>query len=254
MKVTLNRIHLPLIVIAVSLFFVQCSGDKVNFILKQIATEENKVAPIELDEVTTFDSCQALPNKTLRYNYTLASEQSFQKEEIPMFALFQKKQLISDIEQNPSTYKTLIDLNTIIQYAYFDKRGNEIAIITVTPEMYNSKPDRQSDEYVYNGIKEIVEAYTPQLPQIDERENFTEIKVSYPKTVVYNLERINFMKPSSFDSIAYKAEEKVTRIKNIKNNLFTEQFPDANISYHYIFYDQNRQYLCTLDISPEDYK
>lgn len=254
MKTFLNRFYLPLLLIAIGLFFVQCNGDKTNLILKQIAIETNKLCPMQMDEVTVLDSCEALPNKVFRYNYTIDTD-SMPEINMAILELSLRKQAIQNaLNATDVGTKNIIALKTSIKQRYFDNRSRIVLEYTITPEEYIKKPDMQSDEYVHNEIKKIVDASKSELPVIDDLEELTAVEIFYPKTLVYHFKRTDFVKPASFDSIEFKANEKATIAKTIKSNIFSTLLKDANIAYKYRFTDKNQQYLCTLDISPEDYK
>ncbi len=254
MKTYLNRFYLLLLPIVISLFFVQCNGDKTNLILKQIAIETNKLCPILVDEITVLDSCEALPNKVFRYNYTVDTD-SMPETNMAIFELSLRKQAIHNAQNATDVgTKNIMALKSNIKQRYFDNRGRIILEYTITPEEYNKKPDMQSDEYVYNEIREIVDASKSELPIIDDLEVLTKVESVYPRTLVYNFTRTSSVKPASFDSIEFKENERVIITENIKSNIFSSLLKDANISYKYKFTDKNNEYLCTLDISPEDYK
>lgn len=253
MKNTLNRFYLSLSTIVISLLFVQCNGDKTNFILKNIANEVNKSCPTTLDEITRLDSCQALPNKILRYNYTMIDQEALSSQEMEVFKLYQEKYLLSDILQSRSELQVLFDINTTFQYAYYTESGKELATITIGPDEYNKKHDIQSDKYVHNQITKIVDVLKQQLPMVDDEEEFLEIKTAYPRTLIYYVKKNNIVKPAPFDSIAFIKTEKEAITKNINNNIFSTLIDSANISYQYKYIDKEGEYLCTLSISPEDY-
>lgn len=254
MKTLINRFSLPLLCIIASVFFIQCSGDKINFLLKNSAEAVNKSCPEQINETTILDSCQALPHKVLRYNYTWTDVDSLANLDISIFELLNEKEIVSHIQQYPSDYGALLDINTTFEYAYYSNKGKLMTIVKVSPELYRKKIDMQSDEYVSAELNRVVGVVKSHLPFPDEIEELTDIAVLHPRTIVFNLREVMIEKTASFDTIEFKSKEKTTITENITDNFYYTLFDEANLTYRYLYSDKNGEYLCTLDIVPEDYK
>lgn len=97
-------------------------------VLRQVASEINKTAPLLVDKYTRLDGAVAL-GETLRYRYTLVTlaANDFQKNAI-------SKSDGGRIKSNVCTSDgmlPLVRLGVLIEYAYHDKNGVEIEVIPV---------------------------------------------------------------------------------------------------------------------------
>ena len=184
----------------------------------------------------------------------MTDQEALSNQEVAVFKLYQEKYLISDILQSKSELQVLFNINTTFQYAYYTESGKELATITIGPDEYNKKRDMQSDEYIHSEITQIVDVLKQQLPMIDNEEELFEVKIAYPRTLIYYVKKNNIVKPTPFDSAAFMETEKKAIIENLNHNIFSTLLDSANISYQYKYSDKEGEYLCTLDISPEDYK
>lgn len=255
MKACLKNVPRSLLVIVTSIFFIQCSDNMAERKLREVADEINKSCPIKIDDITTLDSCQVLPNRTFRYNYTMVFDEIFSDQEKATIDLYQKSQQTAYLQQNPKQLKALIDINTTFQHAYYNVDGHEFAVINFTPDQYKRKPDMQSEEYVYNEIEDIAKAFRASLPlEYSEGMKILRINTVFPKTIIYDVENSNIEKSDSFDSIQYKEQRKLLLIYALRKNVFSALLKDAGILYQCRYFDKNQQYLCTIDIFPEDFK
>ena len=104
---------------------------------KAIATaseEINKSCPMMLDDETRLDNTEALPDKTLKYNYTLVN---MEKADLNIDTL--KKYLEPNILSNAKTSPELQIFRTLkatLVYHYIDKNGEFVHEYSVTPDMY----------------------------------------------------------------------------------------------------------------------
>lgn len=252
MKSCLNCIYSSLLLVT-GIFFMQCSGNNADSILKKAADEINKSCPIKIDEVTTLDSCQILPNRTFRYNYTMVFDEGFASQE--KSTLEQRSKKPNYVQQNPTLLKELIKIQTTFQHAYYNADGKEFAVVTFTPEQYNRKPDMQSDEYVYNEIKDIAKAFSANLPlEYTKGMEITRINTSYPRTVIYDVQNETIEKSDLFDSIQFKEQRILPLTQALRKNVFTTLLKDVNILYRCRYFDKNKEYLCTIEIFFEDFE
>ncbi|GAB6011941.1 hypothetical protein [Viscerimonas tarda] len=137
MKV-LKLASLSLFIVSMTLLFTSCDKGK-SLLIKQTAEEVNKACPMSVDYMTTLTSCEFVPDKTLKYNYTVDTEAADLgdltefKEQLEIMIVAQMKQLM-----NQESSKALKLLDPTIVHSYKNKAGELITEITVTPEMYNS--------------------------------------------------------------------------------------------------------------------
>lgn len=133
----MKYIKLIIFTICFVTFFVQCSGDaRVQKELEKYAEEQNAVYPIKIDDVTTLNSCEALPNKTLRYNYNILMDKS-QVDTLLVKASL-KVSLLSLLKVDPGT-AYLRKSAAIFEYRYYDYNGNYAFQLVISPEDYKQK-------------------------------------------------------------------------------------------------------------------
>ncbi len=102
--------------------------------MMQIASEINKACPVFVDSDTRLDNVLALPDKKLKYNYTLVN---LAKESIDTAIL--KTNLEPVIIKNIQVSKemeTLRDNDVIFIYSYKDMNGDPVIEIEITPDLY----------------------------------------------------------------------------------------------------------------------
>ncbi len=118
------------------ILFVQCSGDaQLQKALKGMAEAITKDCPIVYDQYTQLDNCEALPNKVLRYNYTVDFDKlDITKEELEARM---KPYLLSGVKV-ASDMKVLRDNDVSFEYSYKGKDGKLICEFRITPDDYKS--------------------------------------------------------------------------------------------------------------------
>jgi len=115
------------------LFFKQPSFDKV---IVQAVNEINKTCPIMVDQYTRFDSAEALPEKTIQYNYTLVD---IDKSEVNLDIIKKNVEpgIINNVRTSPEM-ELYRKNNTTFIYYYKDKNGVFVYKFPVTPVMYDN--------------------------------------------------------------------------------------------------------------------
>lgn len=102
--------------------------------LMYAASELNKTAPIMIDRETRFDNAVALPEKELRYFYTLINQE---KEEINLKELEEsmKPIMLNTFKSNP-TMKAFNKNGVTMSFNYNDKNGVFLFLLKFKPEDY----------------------------------------------------------------------------------------------------------------------
>jgi hypothetical protein len=103
-------------------------------VLTRVASEFNKNCPIMVDRETRLDNALSIGNNLLQYNYTLMN---LSKSDLDTAVLKQKVEpsIIEDIKTNPQM-KLFRDMKTTLNYAYRDKNGAFVFLISITPDQY----------------------------------------------------------------------------------------------------------------------
>lgn len=103
--------------------------------LKQAVIELNNQSPMQIDQFSRLDSASTTGNKNFTYHYTLFD---LEKAEVNLDTVnkYIRPTIIENIKTNPEL-KIFRDNNVTMDYEYYDKHGNFITEISVTPEIYN---------------------------------------------------------------------------------------------------------------------
>ena len=112
-----------------------------SFLKKQLklsVTMINRTTPMMLDEITRLDNAEYIPEKTLKYNYTIVT---LSKEDIFDSTAFEesiRENLIDGVRKN-FQLKTFKKYEVIFIYSYKDKNGELIKDFTITKKDYNEE-------------------------------------------------------------------------------------------------------------------
>ena len=117
--------------VAHQLFFKQPDFDET---LIKVVSEMNKTTPVMLDEFTRFDSANALPGKTIQYNYTLVNDVQSEINYDNVKNLIEPY-ILENVRTKPEL-KIYRNHQTTFIYYYRDKDGIFVHKFTVTPDMY----------------------------------------------------------------------------------------------------------------------
>ena len=102
--------------------------------MKDAAVEINNISPKMVDEYSRLDSATTIADKTFQYHYTILK---MTKEEINIDVLtkFIRPEVIENVRNSPEL-KIFRDNKITMSYNYYDKNGEFITSIDVTPELY----------------------------------------------------------------------------------------------------------------------
>jgi hypothetical protein len=102
--------------------------------LIKAANEINSHAPVILDSTTRFDRVDALSNNVFQYNYTLLT---LEKSEVDTIQLKSsaRQSMIKQTKDNPKS-SVFRDNGIVIQAKYFDKKGDYVTTVSVSPNEY----------------------------------------------------------------------------------------------------------------------
>ncbi len=131
------RIGAFIITFALSYFAVQYfffNPGTIEEQLKDAAVEINKISPKMMDEYSRLDSATTIADKTFKYHYTLIN---MTKEEVHIDILtrFIRPEIIENARNSPEL-KIFRENKITLSYNYYDKNGEFITNIDVTPELY----------------------------------------------------------------------------------------------------------------------
>jgi hypothetical protein len=108
-------------------------------VLTEMAKEENENSPTMVDSETRLDSTIGI-NKQFRHNYTMINWLESETD-VPAF----KQRMLSKLRNHVCTTEGMhffVSNDVPVTYAYFDKEGKQIAIITIKPtDCSSSVPD-----------------------------------------------------------------------------------------------------------------
>ena len=129
-------IIIGIIAFAISYFGVQQLFFKHNLEseLINVAKELNKQTPVQVDQYSRLDSVSAIGKTNFRYHYTLFN---LNKTDVNLDTVnkYIRTGLIENVKNNPSL-KIYRDNKITLDYKYYDKKGEFVTEISVTPDLY----------------------------------------------------------------------------------------------------------------------
>ncbi len=104
--------------------------------LARVALELNKRTPIQYDQFTRLDSASAKGATNFSYFYTLINveKKAIHSDTVQAFL---KPNLVDNIKYSPEL-KVYRDNEITMDYYYYDKNGEFITTIAVTPDLYSN--------------------------------------------------------------------------------------------------------------------
>jgi hypothetical protein len=115
---------------------ISCQTNYVDKNLQQVADKINKMLPTMVDDLTRVDSVKAVPDSIFQYYSTLTNSS---KKEINISALQESKELELIKEMKTAEqFKVFYKNNVTLEYIYYDKNGEYITTIMVTPKKYKN--------------------------------------------------------------------------------------------------------------------
>lgn len=102
--------------------------------LKKVAVEINKQSPIQVDHLTRLDSASSKGKTNLIYYYTLLETE---RSEVNFDTVnkYIRSGIIENLKINPDV-QVFRDNNVTLDYNYFDRNGEFVTEISVTPDLY----------------------------------------------------------------------------------------------------------------------
>ncbi|HET8855695.1 MAG TPA: hypothetical protein VFM60_07210 [Salinimicrobium sp.] len=102
--------------------------------MKEAAADINANSPQLVDQFTRLDSVTAVADKSFRYHYTLFQ---YSKEEINLDTVnkYVRPGIIERVKTHPEM-EFFRENEIIVSYLYYDKNGELVTSINVTPDMY----------------------------------------------------------------------------------------------------------------------
>lgn len=233
-------------------FFLFCQCETQSK-LELIAKGVNLKVPVQMDEITTLDSCTAEIGEVLKYHYTMKMD-GLEELSIPIFKLYQKKELIKGLQSNEKDVLKMYEVASTIEYAYYhDKK--EFVSIQISKDDYLGYGNIEEDDAVYRVLEEVVAVMSEVLPESYETGTLLEIKAVYPRTFVSEVQDSEYIKDNKFDSLEFKKIRMDEHFGALDQNLLSDLIGvDANLNYRYVFRDANDNYLATVESTIADYK
>ncbi|GGF70102.1 hypothetical protein [Wenyingzhuangia marina] len=104
--------------------------------LNNVAIQLNKQTPMQVDEFTRLDSASSKGATNLMYYYTIMN---LDKSEVNLDTVnkYIRPSIIENVKTSPDL-KVYRDNNITMDYIYFDKNGEFVIKLAVTPELYNN--------------------------------------------------------------------------------------------------------------------
>jgi hypothetical protein len=142
MKSNLFKITFSLLITFTAFTFVSCDKGKA-LVIQKTAEEVNAQCPMTIDNVTQLTACEYVPEKSLKYTYTVDTDVLINEMGVADMEAFKKelqKQIVIQMHtlMNQESSKALKLLDPVLIHCYKDKNGEVISEITVTPDMYNN--------------------------------------------------------------------------------------------------------------------
>lgn len=121
-----------LITFAVAFYFF--STPNLGERLQETANEVNQSTPVEIDRETRLDSATVKADSIFEYNYTMINRLKSEVN-IPNFKKFSRANINKSVMESPDL-ENFREHKVTVDYRYYDKKGEFITNIMVTPEIY----------------------------------------------------------------------------------------------------------------------
>lgn len=244
----------------ISLLFLAGCSDRAQEYLETEVEAMNKQCPIEVDHMTRVDSCEVLPNHTLRYHYTM-SYMDASKTDTTVFKESITSGLLYNIQTN-AALKLMREYKVSFMYTIKDDKGGALGQLlfifsdydkpAVAPESVEAST---SPEELHKNLEVMVADVKQQLPI--EIKEMNMILKDCNVTSDNNLEYVYTLTDKdakTFDSVAYKNETLPGLLLNVKNAPALKVLGKQGVSIGYVYRDKAENYLCRIDIAADDFK
>ena len=234
------------------LLFTQCNK-VIQVQLEAAAEAVNAMGPQQIDEITRLDSCTTKPN-ALIYHYTLELGEDADQLSVPIFELYQEKELLTSLKGGDKNVQKLLDTGVDLVFTYYDK-GEAFASIKINKSDINQANDLKNDSTVYKKMVRLTSILEEDFPQTMLTGSLLDITTIYPRTLEMNVEESVYTASAQFDSVSFKNERMDEYFESLKENLFSDYLGgNANIVYRYIFKDKDGNYLTTIESTIKEYE
>jgi len=223
-----------------------------------MAKDADKTCPIQLDFMTTLVGCEYVPDNALKYIYTMDVDTLM----INSDSIFENTKetvvnsMILFFQQKENSFIKLLSPTMI--HHYKSVTGKVLYEISVTPEMYNKKSTAEkllSDDEIYSRVKNATSVLRLALPvELDGNLYLIDADASYPRTFVYTYIMSNVEYSSDLDTVSFINNVRPAIIEAIKNDKTLKLFKYNNVIFRYGYFDVDREYVCSMNILPQDYK
>lgn len=228
--------------------------------IEKTVSDINKHCPIQIDQTTRLDSCESLPNNTFRFDFTFLFIDATKIDAVE-FRTQMRDILLYNIQSNPQMALLKENHATFI-YDCVDENKNSLGVLTITPTDY-SKPAKKpgifdpttiTSDNLQIVLQDMVKKTKKQLPLFTEESGISMIDCStYNKTLEYTCKLLN-EDVTRFDSIYFKTTAVPAAVQSLKDNPDMKYFAEQGVSIRNIYLDKYNKFLCSIDISPEDYR
>lgn len=102
--------------------------------LKELSVELNKQTPMQIDEFVRLDSASSKGETNFIYHYTLVAAE---KQEVNLDTVnkYIRTGIIENVKNHPDL-KIFRDNQITMDYRYYDRKGDFVTEISVTPDLY----------------------------------------------------------------------------------------------------------------------
>jgi hypothetical protein len=221
--------------------------------------EINENCPIQIDQTIRLDNCEAIRENILRYNYTFLYIDAT-KIDSEQFVSQMKDYMLYNTQSNDDI-QDLRELGVTFEYSCRDEKKILLGDLTITPEEYRQPirkpvaidPDSLTDDNLHRVLQSMVDQIQRQLPLFTEESGISMVDCrTFDKTLEYTCKLLH-EEAGRFDAIYFKTTGVPAAIQSLKDNAEMRAFAEKGVYISNIYLDKDGKYLCTINISPEEY-
>lgn len=241
------------IVMTFLLSFTGCVNEKKDKELEQIVKEVNKQLPQKISFITTWENCESLPGKILKYNYVVDAD--IADIDTTQFKGVLTDNLLYSIKNNKQI-ESLKKKRITFLHSYKTKEGKFICEIRLAPG--DNKTSNIEEILPNKEIYKILQRNISILnlsegKYIEEGLIFKGADIIYPKSLIHSY-MLSEIDGNTIDTILFQSEMKPVIVEELKTKPSEILVRNNNVSVRYIYFDKDDKYICSVNISPEDYK
>ncbi len=117
-----------IVILSLSLFFIQCDSAKKKFLELQVE-QVNKQCPLDMGNGMTMDKCSIEEDNTMKTDFTIADPSILTINE-------DAKNAVLTALKNAPEFKQIKEFGITYIYAYYDTDKNLLGEVKITPEDY----------------------------------------------------------------------------------------------------------------------